>query len=125
MVNDLTDKYELKRTELCKIIPNVIICLLIGINLAEYNLLDSDKMVKDQAIIDVAVYHINYAINSMNSGLNLSGPWLSDTIHANVYGRQVHNYARLGDGLHPKASTVHCVKSHALGNKFINCKLMI
>ena len=87
-----------------KITPNT--CHLIGLSLADYNKLEEGSMLHEQKIINMSTYHINHAINSMNSDINAVGPWLSDTIHANINGRHVHKYARLMDALYPTDQTL-------------------
>ena len=106
LVDSITDEYETARSKLLKLTPNIIICHLIGISLADYNKLDEGGMSHDQKIINMSTYHVNHAINSMNSDRNAIGPWLSDSIHANINGRHVHKYARLIDGLHPTDQTL-------------------
>ena len=78
LVDSITDKFETARTKLMRLTPNTIICHLIGISLAAYNKLDKGAMLHEQKIINMSTYHINHAINSMNSDRNAIGPWLSD-----------------------------------------------
>ena len=106
LVDSITDKFKTARTKLMRLTPNTIICHLIGISLADYNKLDVGAMSNNQNILNMSTYHVNHAINSMNSDRNSIGPWLSDTIHANINGRHVHKYARLIDGLHPTDQTL-------------------
>ena len=106
LVDSITNDFETARSKLIELIPNTIICHLIGISLADYNKLDEGVMSQDQKIINMSTYHVNHAINSMNSDRNAIGPWLSDSIHANINGRHVHKYARLIDGLHPTDQTL-------------------
>ena len=106
LVDSITNEFETARSKLIELIPNTIICHLIGISLADYNKLDEGAMSQDQKIINMSTYHVNHAINSMNSDRNAIGPWLSDSIHANINGRHVHKYARLIDGLHPTDQTL-------------------
>ena len=93
LVDSKTDKLEMARTKLMKITPNILICHLIGISLDVYNKLEEGAMLSDQTIIDMSTDHINHAISLMNSDRNAVGPWLSDTVHANINGRHVHKYA--------------------------------
>ena len=108
LVNTMDDMFTQLKLKLQPHTPKVIVCHLIGLDILTYNLSrkgNDNLIVADypsmQATINEAIPFINRAIDSMNISSNLIGPWLEDTIHANINGKKVHKYLRLGDGLHP------------------------
>ena len=105
MVEEMTDKYEQAQYKLKLKVPYVVICHLIGLDFVKYNKLEANAMSEDQNILNQSVYHINHAINAMNADSNVIGPWISDSIHANIHGRHVHKYNKFSDGLHPDIIT--------------------
>ena len=112
LVDEMDDMFTTLKSKLLEKVPKVVICHLVGLDILRYNiekkgrnpllLTDYSKL---QTIIDDSIPFINRAIDSMNMSSNLIGPWIEDTVHANINGKRVHKYLRLYDGLHPSIST--------------------
>ena len=71
-----------------------------------------------QTIINESMTYVNRSIDSTNMSSNLIGPWIEDTVHANINGKKVHKYLRLRDGLHPDENT-KLIWAKKLRNAFI------
>ena len=109
LVNSLDDMFTMLKSKLQPYSPRVIVCHLLGLDILTYNISrmgNNDLLVADypsmQAIINTSMSHINRAIDSMNMSSNLIGPWLEDTLHANINGKKVYKYLRLRNGLQRK-----------------------
>ena len=86
-------------------IPGIDICTYNNTVRGQYELIPINY-VKMQKIVDESVLYINAAIDSMNLSSNVLGPWIHDTIHANIHGKRVHKYLKFYDGLHPNDHTL-------------------
>ena len=112
LVDSLDNMYTSLKTKLQPYAPNIIICQLVGLDILMYNLEKmgpNDLLIADyprmQQIVNEAMSFVNRSIDSMNISSNVIGPWIEDTIHANINGSKVHKYLRLYDGLHPDKPT--------------------
>ena len=106
MCEELTSEFMNAYTTLKKNCNKVIVCHLIGLDIARYNKASPQAYMQDQEIINEAVCQINKSINKMNIDHEVKGPWLDDTIHAATCKKVIHKYKRLYDGLHPDENTV-------------------
>ena len=111
-VDSMDNMFTRLKTNLQPYTPKVIVCHLIGLDILVYNLSRmgrNDLLIADypymQSIINDSISYINRAIDSMNISSQLIGPWLEDTIHANINGKKTNKYLRLKDGLHPDDNT--------------------
>ena len=112
LVDSMDDMLTALKSKLQEKVPKVVVCHLVGLDILRYNFEKKGRnplLLTDycrlQMIIDESIPFINRAIDSMNMSSNLIGPWIEDTIHANINGKRVHKYLRLHDGLHPSIST--------------------
>ena len=102
IISEITNAY-LKLSALC---PKVVICHLIGLDIATYNKAPCHSHERDQHIINETVNLVNVKINKMNIDHNVKGPWLADTIHSTSGNHTTHKYKMLPDGLHPDEKTL-------------------
>ena len=102
----LISEYNRAHTILQENCREVIICHLLGMDIARYNKVPPYVLEDEQKIINVAVGRINKNINKMNIDHQVKGPWLEDTIHSTTAKKVIHKYKRLHDGLHPDRDTV-------------------
>ena len=112
LVDSMDDMFTALKSKLQAKVPKVVICHLVGLDILRYNIEKEGRnplLLTDyrrlQTIINDSIPFINRAIDSMNMSSNLIGPWIEDTVHANINGKRVHKYLRLHDGLHPSIST--------------------
>ena len=106
MVSNFTTELQRAYDTLHKVCNSVVICHLIGLDIAKYNKAPPSEYNADQLIINNAVGQINKNINKMNIDHQVKGPWLDDTIHSGTAKKVIHKYKRLSDGLHPDKPTV-------------------
>ena len=112
LVDSMDDMFTALKAKLLEKVSKVVVCHLIGLDILRYNIEKQGRnplLLTDyrrlQTIIDDSIPIINRAIDSMNMSSNVIGPWIEDTVHANINGKRVHKYLRLHDGLHPSIST--------------------
>ena len=80
----------------------VIICPIVGINLATYNK-EADRHPQQDAM-NKMILNINRGIISINKENGVLAPWLSQDVHHCHGGRFRHSYVLLDDGCHPSAA---------------------
>ena len=126
LVDTMDDMFTALKSKLLRKVPKVIVCHLVGLDILRYNIEKQGRNPllltnyrKLQTIIDDSIPIINRAIDSMNMSSNVIGPWIEDTVHANINGKRVHKYLRLHDGLHPSLSTKK-IWAKKLAKAFLN-----
>ena len=106
LVETMEQKMDIARQKLSKYTPKFISCHIIGIDISTYNKSpDECEYQCMQEVINNGLPILNAAIDAQNMQAKVIGPWLCDTIHANINGRLVHKYKRLPDGVHPDELT--------------------
>ena len=113
LVDTMDDMYTALKAKLQPYSHRVIVCHLVGLDILTHNIsrqkndglliVDYPQM---QRIVNKAMSFINRSIDSINMSSNVIGPWIEDTIHANIHGKKVHKYLGLHDGLHPDTNTL-------------------
>ena len=97
-------------TKLISVCKSVIICHIIGLDIATYNKKPRESHERDQIIINEAVCRTNIQINKLNMDHNVRGPWLADTIHSTSGSHTSHKYKMLPDGLDTKTTKIWAKK---------------
>ena len=106
MVLEVSHELQRSYENLTKDCSQVVICHLIGMDIARYNKAPPSMFRTKQMIINEAIGQINININKMNIEHQVKGPWLDDTIHSATAKKVIHKYKKLADGLHPDIDTV-------------------
>ena len=102
----MESKLDYAMNTLKKLVPKMIICHVLGLNICVYNKVDlSSESAQMQSVIDEGLPLLNAAIDSINMNNGVKGPWLTDTIHSLINGKRVHKNKRLPDGIHPDEVT--------------------
>lgn len=86
LVDYLTDLYTTLRDTTTAFTEHVLLCPVIGIDMAMYNG-TACQYLEQQKIINAGVVHLNKVLCSMNSEAQYVAPWLSNTVHHIHHGR--------------------------------------
>ena len=105
LVDEMTDKYYALRNKLFKFALRPVMCLLVGIDLDKFNN-EKYTQYREQTVINESIYHLNRAIQSINTDCDAVGPWLGQTVHAVIHHKLHHKYRKLPDGLNPDQTTL-------------------
>ena len=107
MVRRLMIEFHIARTRLYRLTDRVIVCDLIALNLATYNI-DGEGYFLHQEIINSATVRINEYVEEMNRDAGVYSPRFADHVHKGRFADKPihHRYeGTMKDGLHYTAET--------------------
>ena len=103
LVETLTDMFTQLKLNLKPRATKVVICQLVGIDFHRYNdFKDEGLWYYQQETLNKSMLVLAHTINFINRADNVTGPWLTGTVHDYVNHKQYNRYAKLKDGLHPR-----------------------
>ena len=92
LVEIMEQKLDIIMKTLQKLVPKLIICHVIGLDINVYNkTIGNTDTVGMQTVINEGLPLLNAAIDSINMNANVKGPWLTDTIHSLIMAREYTN----------------------------------
>ena len=107
LVESLSDKLSILKTDLKKRAKYVIIGQIVGLDMDRYNEYYAEgRWFYQQIVLNQAIPMLANTTNCINKENDVYSPWIANTVHEYVNHKLYNKYRKLKDGLHPSSQTL-------------------